>query len=616
MTAILRQYMSASRLGLLVVFLLAVAGPAFAYDEAMDKVMFLDPAPPRPGRVAFFPKELIPLWLQALARPEADMKRMAATQIAAAHGRGMPGLEVTAPPLLQAFNSPGQHPMVRLAAAHALVAVDASEGAPQLFESLQEGGTDLRNCVEPALARWDYAPARAVWLERLQQPAVPRRSLMLALQGLGAVREPKAAARLRELTLAPSTDPMLRLEAARSLGLVRTGGSEQDAKRLLAEKDVPARLAAAALLRFHRSDEAKNLLKQLARDAEAAVVLSALEALYEADPCLAGALGPQVCASPDATVRARTVEAMRKCPAPAYVAVLAELTNDPHPGVRIEARKALRALAGRSGYRDLVRREATRMLATSNWRTLEQMIILLTQLDEKAASPRFLELLHFERPEVLVTAGWGLRKLALPENLPKLQQIIERYLDPRFRPRTSAQYAAVELQVSQLAQALGQGRYRPAEPLLRTFVPPGGGIGDESRAAAIWALGLIHEKTAPPDASLGLLDRLTWPLLFVRQPQGHPPPDLVQALIGRMMDLRSVTDPEDYRVALMSAASLGRMKAREAEDTLRSFYGGMLSESTISNVSGWAIQQITGEPLKMGPPEPVLQRGWFLEPAE
>src|SRR5262249_23596905 len=121
------------------------------------------------------------------------------------------------------------------------------------------------------------------------------------------------------------------------------------------------------------------------------------------------------------------------------------------------------------------------------------------------------------------------------------------------------------------------------------FISPGGGVGNESRAAAIWALGFIHEKAAPPD--------------------------LVQELMGRLSATRNL-DPEDWRVGQMSAASLGRMRAREAEDTLRAFYTGALSNSTVSNVSGGALQQIAGEPLKPGVLELVRQRGWFLEPAE
>src|SRR5438874_1719365 len=84
--------------------------------------------------------------------------------------------------------------------------------------------------TEPALARWDHGPARAAWLERLNQPGLPGHGWLLALRGLGAVREPKAVPRLRELALGPATNPIVRLEAARALGVIRIEGSEGDAE--------------------------------------------------------------------------------------------------------------------------------------------------------------------------------------------------------------------------------------------------------------------------------------------------------------------------------------------------------------------------------------------------
>ena len=394
--------------------------------------------------------------------------------------------------------------------------------------------------------------------------------------------------------LAPATGPILRVEAARSLGLVRTRGAEADAKRLLAEAGPTApaaRLAAASVLRYHRGEAAMTLLKQLARDAEPAVALAALEALYEADPCLVAALARPAAASKDARTRTLAVAAVRKCPAVEYVPLLAGLMGDLHPHVRAEARKALRELARLPGYDDLVRRETVRQLATSDRRALEQAIILLAQLDHKAAGARFVELLRFDRPEVAVTAAWGLRKLAVPAHLPAIHSTVERQVAQYARARSAVLQRTIELQVAQLNQALGQARYRPAEPLLRKFVPRDGGVGEESRAAAVWALGYIHENAAPDD--------------------------LVVELCERMNDLRSIVYPEDPRVGRTAAVALGRMKAKAAEDTLRSFCpGGVLSNDNVANASGWALQQLTGQPLKPGVPVPLAQRGWFLEPVD
>src|SRR5262249_54623665 len=147
--------------------------------------------------------------------------------------------------------------------------------------------------------RWEYRPAGAVWLERLNQPGPPhstlspsggeRYSWILALRGLGAVREPRAVPRLIELTLAPATNPIIRLEAARALGLIRTEGLEEDAERLAAETSSPgsvAPLAAASLLRKHRSDRAIKLLQRLAVGPAYAAADLALDALRETDPRL------------------------------------------------------------------------------------------------------------------------------------------------------------------------------------------------------------------------------------------------------------------------------------------------------------------------------------------
>ena len=112
-------------------------------------------------------------------------------------------------------------------------------------------------------------------------------------------------------------------------------------------------------------------------------------------------------------------------------------------------------------------------------------------------------------------------------------------------------------------------------------------IGPESRAAAIWALGLIHQKA--------------------------PPADLVEELIGRVTD-ENVFEPEDENVRRMSAIALGRMKAPEAVSAVRKYYPRKLSLDPFMNACGWALQEIAGEPLPRSGTVDVFQTGWFLEP--
>jgi hypothetical protein len=565
------------------------AEPAYSVDEAVDAVLFTDPDVPAARVVKLFPPRLAALWSRALDRPANDLKCQAAVTIALAHRRGMRGLDTAVSALLQTLDQPEQHPTVRLAAAQALIGLDARQAAASLFAHAQSDGIDMRNLVEPALARWNYAPARAAWLERLNQSGLPGRGWVLAIRGLGAVRDPKAGPRLRELVLAPDTGPILRLEAARALGIIHTAGLEKDAARLATEQTSPPALAsllAAALLRHHRSDEAVTALQRLAVGAEPAAAAIALQALLDADPHRMLPLMPQVLASPDAAVRTLGIEAHRRCPTPDDVASVAERMDDPHSQVRTAARKALAEVARQPALAAAVRQEAMRLLATARWRALEQATILLAVLDHKPAASRFVELLQFERPEVFVAAAWGLRKLAVPETFPAQLGEVERRWRQSQQRGQAVPRSLIDRQVAQLNQSLGQARYAPAAAALARFVPKEWNIGPESRAAAIWALGLIHQK--------------------------NPPRELVEALTDRLTD-ESVMMAEDRNVRRMAAVALGRMKAADAIDALKKYYPRKLSTDALPNACGWALQQITGEILPPSGTATVVQKGWFLE---
>ena len=149
--------------------LFVLISPAQGSDEVVHSIMYRSPELPHVTQVPKFTEGLTPLWLKALARSEAESQRQAAFSIALAHRFGMKGLETTVAPLAQVLDR-AEDAGVRLAIVAALVRLDARQTAPKLFQKAQSGDSDLRDLIEPALARWDYQPARAVWLERLGQP--------------------------------------------------------------------------------------------------------------------------------------------------------------------------------------------------------------------------------------------------------------------------------------------------------------------------------------------------------------------------------------------------------------------------------------------------------------
>ena len=84
--------------------------PEFAMDS--------DPELKIPDPIKRFTKKYKPLWLSALARPEADMQRLAAQTIAQAHVIGVPQLDEAVPTLMKIVAEEKSHPAARTALLH------------------------------------------------------------------------------------------------------------------------------------------------------------------------------------------------------------------------------------------------------------------------------------------------------------------------------------------------------------------------------------------------------------------------------------------------------------------------------------------------------------------
>ncbi len=574
------------------------ASPARAgYDELIDSPMYQDPAIPLAPVAPVLPPRTRALWLRALERPEVEMRIRAADAFALASRRGYKGFDDAVPALTAALERPDQHPTVRLAAARALTALDVREAAPALLRHTL-ADPDLRDVADPALVRWKFEPARAVWLARLADPHAPAREVVQAAQALAAVGEAAAAETLRQRVLDRRQPPTVRLEAARALAALRAEGLEADAGLLAADTSpyaATARLAAAALLRQHRGGPAVALLKTLAGDAQPAVATAAVVRLLELDPELVRPLAPTLAGSPDAGLRGQAVETFRRLPSVDHVARLAARLDDPHPDVRRQARRALEELAADAKLRPAVEKELTGALAASSWRSQEQAAILAARIGHKPAAARLVDLLTSERPEVAVTVAWALRRLAVPETYPaiirhadvqlrRLQEAVEH--QDRRLPRD-----VIDFQGTQLLQLLGREKYAPAEAMIRRWVPriekplmpP---FGPETRAAPRWALGLMHEN--------------------------RPDPALAAEVEGRLRDTQSVP-PEDLRVLRMAAITLARLQAKESLPALRDLCPRQeLTEGALNNTCAWAIARLSGEPLPPVKPIPRVQRDWFL----
>jgi HEAT repeat protein len=503
----------------------------------------------------------------------------------------MPGLGGLVDHLEQLLAQPGEDSVVRRSAAKALVELDARGKADVLVKAADTGGLEVAQFVEPALAKWGHAGLNATWLQRLEDPAHPRLSRWLALRCVSATGDAAAIPAIRKMVHDPHTARTLRLAAAQSLGSMCDEGLLDDARRLVADNSPAAtfdRILGMTLLVRHSGSDAQALLRELATDAEPSVAAAAFTRLFAIDPALTYELAPRAIANADANVRfagARSLVARSDADS---VALLSRLLDDPNLTLRRWTTKSLVELARQSGLRAAVVAASENMLVNDRWRGLEQATMLAVMLEHSAVAPRMIELLSHRRPEVSLAACFALRKFRLPDTWPVMLEFATR--QHKWLTTTNVlayQQQLVNGQHAQLFQAFGEVRFREAEPLMRKFVPKNFTFGNESRAAACWALGYLHE--------------------------GREDAELVDQFVGRLTDTFSDV-PEVTEVRRMCAVSLGRMKATSALSVLDGFATAEGPYTEIGQACAWAVEQISGKPRPALAEVTQQVIGWFLDP--
>jgi HEAT repeat protein len=478
--------------------------------------------------------------------------------------------------------------IVRLASARTLAILDARQSARALFERSQKDGLEMAQIVEPALARWDFGPVREIWRNRLEHVKTDRKRCLLAIRGLAEVKDDQAADALLKIAVDATRSPELRLAAADALGRIRSDGLE-DAARELADRESRMRtidrLVAAKCLAGHSSERARRLLVELAQDDEPSVAAIALNRLLEVELDLILPVAESALAKGDVNVRFAVAKALVARPSATTLAMLGDLMGDLNPKLRTFASKSLFDLAESPGLRPQVIQQGVRMVQDERWQALEQSLWLLAKLDQEEQSDRFIELLRHDRPEVYVTAAWGLRKLAIDETLAPLLKFAKQR-DKEIKEATGLFDAEYFVQLVSIFEFFGQKKYAPADSFLRTFVPKESSH-PETRSAAIWALGYIHE--------------------------GKPDAGLVKALEGRIRDTMGMMAEHDL-VRRMSVVAIGRMKASEALPTLKSYSepGGI--DTDVGYACAWSIKHMTGKPFKKPVPAIGFYGNFFLEP--
>jgi HEAT repeat protein len=556
--------------------------------DRVDYVMNLDPELGFPPHRTIISTAAKAFWVRALARNDVQLQRVTIDTIVLAHRRGMKDLEDLVPKLSDHLQQPNLHPQLLYALCAALIEFDAKDQAELLAKRSQANGLAIASLVEPALARWQSPALAGQWLRRLDDPTTDRLPMLHAIDGLAALGETKATASLLRIIFDQYAPPNVRMSAARAVGKIQARDLEPEAAKLADQADsanLPG-LMAVAMMRQHDGEVAIEVLHTLAGHENTSVQSGALGRLFAIDPMLVSPHAEAALASSDVNVRRLGARAMIALPRVDRIASLGKLLDDVNPDLRQEVAAALVHLAKQDDLRDEVIEQSSIVLGQNHWRGCEQAATVLVNLDHKPAGSRLVDLMNHERYEVMVASAWGLRRLALPEHLPAMLDQANSVLVGFRDGRWNASMWGPERQISQLFMAFGQMGHHPADELMRQYIPKDYSLGDTSRPAAIWGLGLLHE--------------------------GKAPDDLTRLFLARLNDVQAL-EPETGPVRFMSAISLGRMGSQSAVPQLRKFANP--GNGFVGLASLWAIEQLTGEL-----PPPLTSKvqtydDWFLGPA-
>ena len=577
---------------------------------------------PRPETKVFAPR-LKSLWLQALRRPEVDLQRQALQAIAAAHRRGMTDLEETIPQIVETLDSDTLHPAVAFDAARTLIELDARSTAATLMELAQRSGLSVALCIEPTLAQWDFQPMRDLWLSRIEQLRVGQKDfsrslLVMAIQALSDVDEPRAIEPLLEIALDSGVAVDFRIKSARAAGQIQQEGFENDVEKILKSprnSKLVNRIVAAHLLRHHQGEAAEKLLLKLAVDLSGAVGAIALTRISELDPSLIVPINQKLTLSHDANVRRLTADLLARQNTSEAVRVLAPLLDDPIPDIRIFVADCLVELDQNESLRSTVREVVSEMLHTDKPLGIEQAAMVVGSVDHEPEADRLVELLEAKEYPVGLAAAWALRKISVQKTGDPIFEKICRetektiVLDAELwktwnnNPSPTVDFtglAATYKQLNQLLQTLANLKYEASADYLKKFLPtpPTRGLGDppavaatftvSCRASAIWTLSRVTAENARPELISTFIE-------FVQRATPNTP-----------------VEPATTRAA--AAVSLAYLNAQEAIPVLRGYLHELAAHDAVGASCGRALQQLANDPLPQPVPMTIHQLGWFIEP--
>lgn len=464
--------------------------------------------------------------------------------------------------LMARLKSNSEPLLVRRVMVSAVCLLDDGTHAASLWEIARDD-MDMRATVARALAKWKKPIALEYWRDRVRSPATNSFDLAFALEGLASVGTAEDRQTLVSCMRSNTVSESNRVLASLALGATNASGMNVLAEELLASELVDRYTLAANLLRHHSDEESLSKLLVIMNSGPNTARRIVAEAIAAHFPQKAIELAPGWTTDSDNNLRRLALVVLKGINSTEATKLQATLLGDTNVEVRNLAREQLLGIA-QGDMRSVVDACVSEQLESSNWRGIEQSVILSTQLRDRSRCDTFVRLLDHPQAEVYMHAGWGLMELAdTPEILERIQKYCEPITD-QLEQGTKIGEKAETIRLSFLLETLGKNHVSSAVPMLKRYIPKQDfRMGNLSRASAIWALGKIEKDTDDPA--------------------------LRGQLRERIQDLASMT-PENYLVGYACMLALGEFGYKDSRETL--VKTGAMRPNPLGYAVEWAVEKI------------------------
>ncbi|MEQ9409549.1 MAG: hypothetical protein RIK87_17570 [Fuerstiella sp.] len=468
--------------------------PVARFDD-LPLRLFLRPEFQPAARETYLSEEQLQTFITALEGDyDTELYFLAARSLERVAREQLADTELFAPALRARLEATTQL-QVRRACALALAEAGQPDDAALLARFCQPGDEVLSQVLERRLAEWKSDVLLSTWKSRIQSPdGVSRKLVVLACEGAAAVEAVELTEALQALAVSDQVSPTVRKSAAAAVAKLSPAEAMTSATALL-NKDIFDRVVAVTLLQTADKEASLNMAGQLCADPEDAVASLAWKVLLQQNPERLLSRLEEGRAHRDPNVRSVVVKAIGLLPSAERCDMLNDLMADPHIGVRNEARNTLQMLAKQD---DTLRQRAcgnacdVTANAESSWQQLEQAMLLLGGLRHDACLANCVPLLQHERPEVLVTAAWMLHLMPEPSLAEAAAAEAVRKWDAiRNLTGTEIQRRAYDEQLAYLCEIAAWTGRTEVSDLCREQFDKESGLSSDSRAVALWTLGML-----------------------------------------------------------------------------------------------------------------------------